>query len=442
MTFDFRRSISLCRVSPTIVPTGKESKITIEPMGVSKRFDDATEYTVTFIPMEIYDIDRCHGEDEWDSIRVNPQNGKICVSYCFEHEQEWVIHVISDAERERGPKARPVIVHIYSLEPDLYERNPYVGDLHVHSARSDGKEDPAVVAANYRKNGFDFFALTDHHKWAPSEEVIKTYADLPLGFKMFHGEEVHAPKATYRLHVVNFGSQTSVNELYLNNVEEIDAQVEEEAKHLNTPKGVNALEYAWRKWVYDEIKKSGGLCIVAHPNWVYKYTYNMSSAMLDYVFETGLYDAFELLGGVDSQGANLQTAFYQEQRAQGRRIPIVASSDSHSTDPAASHHFGARKTIVFAKDCELESVRDAILDMYSVAVEIQDVEHIEHVYGSYRLVKYARFLLERYFPTHDELCVEEGILMREYALGDADAGDRLKEMADRTQRKMNKLLRG
>ena len=77
-----------------------------------------------------------------------------------------------------------------------------------------------------------------------------------------------------------------------------------------------------------------------------------------------------------------------------------------------------------------------------MAVEIQDIEPIEHVYGSYRLVKYARFLLDRYFPTHDELCVEEGILMREYALGDSETGERLKDMADRTERQMKKLLRG
>ena len=433
-----KRSISHYRVTPMLVRAGVMETLTIEAIGVAKRFDDAVEYTITFIPMEIYDIDRCHEAEEWDKVHAYPKDGKITVSYCFEGEQEWLIEINNESAPKK--KGMPPEVYVFSLEEDLYERNPYVGDMHVHSCRSDGIEDPAILAANYRKAGFDFFAITDHHEWAPSEEAMNAYADLPLGFKMFHGEEVHTPEDIWRLHVVNFGSKYSVNELYLNNVEEINALVENAAQNLETPKGVNALEYAWRKWVYDEIKKSGGLCIVAHPHWIYKRTYNMSSAMLDYVFETGIYDAFEVVGGVDLSGANLQTAFYQDQREKGRRIPIVSSSDSHGTDPASANA-DLRKTIVFAKNCEIDSICSAIKDMYSVAVEV-DLNGNERVYGSYRLVKYARFLLDRYFASHNELCVEEGVLMREYAMGDTEAGEMLKTLADRTERKMNKLLRG
>ena len=439
MNRNIKRSISHYRVTPMLVRAGVMETLTIEGIGVAKRFDDTALYTVTFIPMEVYDIDRCHETEDWDKVSVYPKDGKITVSHCFDGEQEWLITLNNEAAPKK--KGMPQEVYVFSLEEDLYERTPYVGDMHVHSYRSDGIEDPAILAANYRKAGFDFFAITDHHKWAPSEEVINTYADLPLGFKMFHGEEVHAPKDNWRLHVVNFGSKYSVNELYLNNVEEINAKVENEAKNLQTPKGVNALEYAWRKWVSDEIKKSGGLCIIAHPYWIYKQTYNMSSAMLDYVFETGLYDAFELVGGLSVHGANLQTAFYNDQREKGRRIPIVGSSDSHGTDPASAT-FMTRKTIVFARELEIGEICKSIKDMYSVAVEVDADLNNERVYGSYRLVKYARFLIDRYFPTHDELCVEEGIKMREYVMGDAGAGKILRELSDRTERCMKKLLRG
>ena len=62
---------------------------------------------------------------------------------------------------------------------------PYMGDLHVHSCRSDGREDPAIVAANYRKAGFDFMALTDHERWYPSDDMINAYKDVKLGIKLF-----------------------------------------------------------------------------------------------------------------------------------------------------------------------------------------------------------------------------------------------------------------
>ena len=83
----------------------------------------------------------------------------------------------------------------------------------------------------------------------------------------------------------------------------------------------------------------------------------MRSKMLDYVFETGLYDAFELIGGQTVHENNLQVAYYMEQLQKGRHIPVVGSSDSHGTDPA--RYFGQSKTVVFAK--ALDSTRFAAL---------------------------------------------------------------------------------
>ena len=65
----------------------------------------------------------------------------------------------------------------------------------------------------------------------------------------------------------------------------------------------------------------------------------------------------------------------------------------------------------------------------------------ERVYGSYRMVKYARFLLDCYFPLHDEWCAEEGSLMREYIMGDREAGEALSKLSDRVSKKREKLLR-
>jgi predicted metal-dependent phosphoesterase TrpH len=384
--------------------------------------------------MELYTENRLTDPTLWKGVKAYPKNGVLQFTYTFEEEQEWTILVIPSSERKVPSPC--VELHVYSLKDDLYYLNPYMGDLHSHSNGSDGKEDPAIVAANHRKAGFDFFALTDHHKWYPSAQMLKAYEGVPLGIKLFNGEEVHVPSGW--IHIVNFGSKYSVCEMYEKNKEEFTAQVEAQAAELDLPSAINPLEYAWRRWGTNEIRKAGGLAIVAHPYWIYKQTYHMSSAMLDYVFETGIYDAFELVGGQSVHENNVQNAFYQEQRAKGRNIPIVGSSDSHGTDPAS--YFGLGKTVVFAKDRELSSICEAIKNGYSAAIEQQYGEE-ERVYGTYRMVKYTRFLLDRYFPAHDELCAEEGMLMREYVLGNEDARNRLATLCDRTEKHMKKLLR-
>lgn len=428
------RSLSNYRVIPKLARIGVPQTITVYPIGKSKSFDDNIEYNVYFIPMELY-TEKCIGESiPWNCVNVYSNNGTLQFNYTFDEEQEWVILIIPNSENKKPSQS--VEVHVYSLNDDLYYLNPYMGDLHSHSNGSDGKEDPAIVAANYRKSGFDFFALTDHHKWYPSAQMLGAYEGVPLGIKLFNGEEVHVPSGW--IHIVNFGSKYSVCEMYEKNKAEITAQIEAEAARMKLPQKINAVEYTWRKWVTDEIRKSGGLSIVAHPYWIHKQTYHMSSAMLDYVFETGIYDAFELVGGQSVHENNIQNAFYQEQRAKGRNIPIVGSSDSHGTDPVS--YFGLGRTVVFAKDMELSSICEAVKNGYSVAIEQQQREE-ERVYGTYRMVKYTRFLLDRYFPGHDELCIEEGMLMREYVLGNEDAKERLASLCERTEKYMKKMLR-
>lgn len=435
MNHSAKKSLSYYRVIPRIVKSGVSETVSIYPLGKSKKFFDDVEYTVKFVPMECYE-QAWITTPEFDTVTVHPVNGVISVTYTFDDEQEWSILVYSKNEQEEGKK--PLEFRVYSLHDDLYNLNPYRGDLHVHSNASDGREDPLIVAANYRKEGFDFFALTDHHLWNPSDEMCRAYESIPLGMKMFRGEEVHVPNAW--IHIVNFGSDYSVNELYHKNEEAIDEVLKKEAASIKTPKGVNALDYVYRRWITNEIRRAGGMSILPHPYWITRNSYNMSDKTLEYVFETGAYDAFELIGGQSVHENNVQTAFYQEMRAKGRQIPIVGSSDSHGTDPAS--YFCIGKTVIFAPDMKKESICNAVKNFYSVAIEKQYTEAEERVFGSYRLVKYTRFLLDNYFPSHDELCVEEGILMREYALGDHEAGEKLSQLSERTEKNMNYILRG
>ena len=75
------------------------------------------------------------------------------------------------------------------------------------------------------------------------------------------------------------------------------------------------------------------------------------------------------------------------------------------------------------------AIIDAIKQEYSVAIDTISEEY--RLVGSLRLAKYSRFLLDEVTPLHDELCFEEGRLMKCHATGDPEAADGLRFLAGR-----------
>ena len=243
-------------VRPGVVPSGEKTRVRIIPRGRHARFDDkihaqqkgspfqfgpevfardeTAEYRIYFLPMqqtmEPKPLTVC------DSVLVRPdQDGSLAFEYTFRGEQEYKL-VITDPKRDGKELLR---LSIYALLPDLYGRRVYRGDLHVHSYFSDGREDPMIVAANYRKQGFDFMALTDHHKMYPSKLLLESYKDIPTDLTLFSGEEVHVPYPVY-IHAINFGGASSVNEYYEEHREECDAEIARMAEALDAPEGLGA----------------------------------------------------------------------------------------------------------------------------------------------------------------------------------------------------------
>lgn len=165
---------------------------------------------------------------------------------------------------------------------------------------------------------------------------------------------------------------------------------------------------------------------------------NVPIAFTKYHLEQKPFDAFELLGGQTTHENNMQWAFYNEMRAKGLdTIPVVGSSDSHST--LINDWFNEAKTIVFAKANAKEELFEAIRNQYSVAVESRYGES-ERIHGNYRLTSYARFLLSEYFPLHDALCYEEGRAMLGYLRQEADDHALLELTQKRTQSLLNKYF--
>ena len=69
-------------------------------------------------------------------------------------------------------------------------------------------------------------------------------------------------------------------------------------------------------------------------------------------------------------------------------------------------------SIVFSKDDCFDSIATAFKSGNAVGVSYRDGKDLSpRLWGSFRLVRYAQFLMREYFPEHDELCQAEGNMM-------------------------------
>lgn len=405
-------------VTPRIVNVSKKTEITITPLDARYDFNGDTTYIIEVLPLTRNS--RTFNSDV-PKIQAEVSGTKLVFDHTFDREEEYYLRIFKDENHERVTQ-----LSVYALDDDLYARRPLKGDLHVHSCRSDGKESPEVVAANYRSAGFDFMGLTDHHKYFPSVEAINAYKDVGLGMKLFFGEEVHSPDNF--VHIVHYGGNHSVNEIFQKDKDLYYREVNEIMENEEIPY-CDKFIYAAGLWEAKKIKEAGGLSIFAHPHWI-SNVYNVPDDLSRAYLTNGVFDAFEVIGGQTANENNMQTSFYYQLRSEGCKIPIVGSSDSHGT--INSGLFNKMYTIVFADKNEHESILQSIRDCFSVAVEVYDDSVNYTVHGDYRLVSYARFLIENYFAFTAQFCAEEGLLMRQYLLGFDGAGERLNSLKSRT----------
>ena len=292
--------------------------------------------------------------------------------------------------------ARKASFEIYSLEEDLYKLTPFKGDTHLHTTESDGLFTPIETVSAYYEAGFDYMAITDHHKYAGSAKMAATMDKIAKYFKVYPGEEVHNRGMGY-FHIINFGASSSVNEIINADpdgvFEKVTTNASEIKKQYALPDSIDEKEFAFRLWVSKKIREFGGLSVLCHPYWDAYGEYNMQTTMLEFLLEKGIFDAFEVVDDDDhtGNGVNLQTAIYNEMRANGIKVPIISASDCHSV---VSDIFDKFFTYAFCEN--VNDVKQAVKDLKTVAVERIGNEY--RVYGPFRLVKYARFLCDNLEP--------------------------------------------
>lgn len=447
-------------IFPKVFEAGKEVTITVKPLGAHAVFpSEGCEIQVCPLSQgSPWDYPHVHG---WsDRFEVKPcADGCIRFKYTFTGEQEQFIRFFKEGEEDRFLQ-----LSVYSVEGELAGLYPYAGDLHMHTCRSDGHQSPAVVAATYRKIGYDFLAITDHERYYPSLEAMQAYKNVPVEMTLVPGEEVHLPKGDADhindVHIVNFGAEYSINGMFdcLDNFADVGADkskrsltgecpdiitreqfrsaVDEYAETINIPEGVEKFAFAACQWAFEQIKKAGGLAIFAHPYWIANVSH-VPDKLTDALFENMQFSAFEVLGGENYFEQNgWQTIKYYEQAAKGNKANIVGSTDSHSCHN--NRNAAICSTIVFAPENERKQLIAAVNAGLSTAVDTISEEY--RIVGELRLVKYSTFLYKNYFPLHDELCFEEGRAMKDYVCGEPGAREILECISGRVEKQRKKYF--
>ncbi len=434
-------------VFPMVFPAEREVELTVRSLGGRDEFS-ASSYRIEIIAIDTYPP-VCNV-----SLTVSPEaDNCLRFSNVFHGEKEHYIRIY-DGER------RIVQLSVYSLGSDMACRLPFRGDLHMHTCRSDGGEIPAVVAANYRAKGYDFLSITDHERYYPSLEAIEAFSSLDTTYTLVPGEEVHLPLTN--VHIVNFGGLHSINGL-LNDIQsytEVDGdpnrlsavgkpgrvrtreeyceEIRKFADELTVPQDVDPLSYATCVWAFNHIREADGLGIFAHPYWLAN-VFHVSEPLTRYLMETHPFDAFEVLGGENYYQQNgYQTVLYYEEWKRGRVHAIVGSTDSHNS---TEHNRDADicSTIVFSPANERKALIDSIKNRYSVAVDTISKEY--RLVGEERFQRYARFLMDNWYPRHDAVCQQEGYWMKAYVThSDEEAETVLKAISPRVKALFDKFF--
>lgn len=364
-------------------------------------------------PMEKYSVlhtskYRIDEEERYDYVQLKACGGNLyCVEYHFTAEQQYTLKI----------KYNGKIIYwsyIYSLDDDFASLKAFKGDTHLHTNRSDGEGTPFEVSCNYRAAGYDFIAITDHHKFEPSLEAQREIKELTSDFFVFRGEEVHNKDMGY-FHVINFNGESSVNDI----IENDDAYVESEIERILSSYDLSGLSdprcVAYRIFIAEHIRKVNGLAIMAHPFWECYGEYHMQTEEFIYHWQNGHFDALEVIAGCDGtgNGNNLQEMLWCDMLSEGYKIPVVGSSDAHTTvNKRPTDRFNNQFTIVFAKD--FDDIPNAIKAERAVAVNRKNDSDFRAI-GKFRYAKYARFLMREYYPIYASLCAQHSL-----ALSDKD----------------------
>lgn len=325
------------------------------------------------------------------------------------------IHAIADA----WPEPPVASLAFYAADAELARTVPWKGDLHMHSVRSDGREEPNALLARMRGLGMDFVAITDHRVYGDGGDGALTGGST-VDLVVVPGEEINFCQGPG--HIVALNARRPVTDglpvnnstgdrRYLESYRNLDVVIAPirdlraaEIERMHLPDGVDRDLVGYTHAIVSAIREAGGIAVIAHPFWTSKGAMDLVRATFDYIVDSRLYDALEVFGGMSPEKNLLSYAHYAA-RLGARGVPIVASSDTHGHDPDWS---GRSFTLVFGPaELSAEAIVEAITAARTAAcLRVTDDEHV--VAGDFALVEYSYFLLRAFFPDHDRRCRDGG----------------------------------
>ena len=165
------------------------------------------------------------------------------------------------------------------------------GNLHTHTALSDGWASPEEVVAAYERAGYDFLAITDHDRHVPLADLRSATA-----LALIEGAEVSANGP----HVLALGIARDVA---------ADAD---------------------RQHVLDAVAEQGGLALLNHPNWLHRFSHYPQELMESLSGYAGI----EIYNGVVEwlEGSALATDRWDRLLSSGRVVWGFANDDAHRAE--------------------------------------------------------------------------------------------------------------
>ncbi len=203
------------------------------------------------------------------------------------------------------------------------------GNLHTHTTRSDGRNDPQTVIKSYAGLGYEFLALSDH-------DVAADYGGLdPCGMVLVPANEVSSGGP----HVLHVGAEERVEPL------------------------------PDRQAVIDAINRTAGFAVLCHPDWEVHFNHYTYELML----ELSGYAGIEVYNGgvLEGPGSPFALSKWDRLLSAGRMVRGFANDDSHG-----AHHWGRGWNVARVRERTPEAVLEALRkgSFYaSSGVEIEEI---------------------------------------------------------------------
>lgn len=251
---------------------------------------------------------------------------------------------------------------------DLYKDYEWIyGDLHMHTAHSDGRL-PYQEAIKYCiQAGYEYVATTDHNTTSQNyEEYKEEYGDLII----IPGIEDSTYEFDVNAYFIAKGNPNFSGHFNILGLKESPIYVWN-YNSKDHPENYNPLVDGNKifKQVSNTVRDLGGKITINHP-YSEKFSWKMTK-------DKKYYDFLEVWNGKSCQQQSLN--YWQGELEKGYIIPVVGGSDSHKQGVTMTPY-----NVTFVKERTVNGVLDALSAGHNYIIQSRDTSPIvELYYGEY-----------------------------------------------------------